>query len=102
MYYSSLFVIKLYIGDSMNCKYCGAALPTSGGVCPECGRMIPISQQKEMREMLDPRWNDYRNKQTAYYKTNQNTNNDAKLGKYILLVIAIIIIFIIIIMTRGN
>ena len=52
----------------MNCKYCGAALPTKGGVCPDCGRMIPMDQQKQMREILDPRWNEYRNKDTALYK----------------------------------
>ena len=39
----------------MNCKYCGAALPTKGGICPECGRIIPMDQQKQMREMLDPK-----------------------------------------------
>ena len=32
----------------MNCKYCGHGLPTSGGKCPGCGRMIPINQQKQM------------------------------------------------------
>ncbi len=86
----------------MNCKYCGAALPTRGGVCPECGRMIPISQQKEMKEILDPKWNEFRSKDTAYYKTNQNTNNDAKIGKGVLLIIAVIILFIIIILIKGH
>jgi hypothetical protein len=80
----------------MNCKYCGAALPTQGGVCPECGRMIPISQQREMREMLDPRWNQYRNKDTASFKSSSNGDASyAKTGKTVLLIIGIIIALII-------
>lgn len=84
----------------MNCKYCGAALPTKGGVCPECGKMIPISQQKEMREMLDPRWNQYRNKDTALYKSASNndmTAQDAKLGKIILIIFGVILVIIVLI-----
>ncbi len=79
----------------MNCKYCGAALPTKGGVCPECGKMIPISQQKEMREMLDPRWNQYRNKDTAFYKSaSNNSNTDEQLGKKVLIIIGIVLAII--------
>lgn len=88
----------------MNCKYCGHGLPTSGGVCPGCGKMIPISQQKEMRQMLDPRWNDYRNKDTAFYKSasnNDNVNSDKKLGNIIVLIIGIIILFILIAIIKG-
>ncbi|HAB66991.1 MAG TPA: hypothetical protein DCE23_06445 [Firmicutes bacterium] len=84
----------------MNCKYCGAALPTKGGVCPECGKMIPISQQKEMREMLDPRWNQYRNKDTALYKSasnNDRATQDAKLGKIILIIFGVILAIIVLI-----
>ena len=81
----------------MNCKYCGAALPTKGGVCPECGRIIPMDQQKQMREMLDPRWNDYRNKDTAMYKkeTAYDPNND-RTGKIVVLIVVVLIIIIII------
>ncbi len=80
----------------MNCKFCGAALPTQGGVCPECGRMIPISQQKDMRDMLDPRWNQYRNKDTALYKSASNDEqNDAKIGKAVMLIVGIVILLII-------
>lgn len=89
------------IGDVMNCKYCGAALPTKGGVCPECGKMIPISQQKEMKKMLDPRWNDYRNKDTAMYKSASNTDSDAKIGKAIALIIGIIVVIILIAIIKG-
>lgn len=79
----------------MNCKFCGAALPTQGGVCPECGRMIPISQQKDMRDMLDPRWNQYRNKDTALYKSASNDEqNDAKIGKAVMLIVGVIILLI--------
>ncbi len=85
----------------MNCKYCGAALPTKGGVCPSCGKMIPISQQKEMRELLDPRWNQYRNKDTAFYKSASNNDNDAKIGKSIALIIGIILVIIIIAIIKG-
>ena len=46
----------------MNCKYCGTGLPSKGGMCPGCHRMIPLDQQKMMKEMLDPRLNEYRNK----------------------------------------
>lgn len=79
----------------MNCKYCGAALPTKGGVCPECGKMIPISQQKEMREMLDPRWNQYRNQDTAFYKSASNNDSNEKLGKKVILILGIILAIII-------
>lgn len=79
----------------MNCKYCGAALPTKGGVCPECGKMIPISQQKEMREILDPRWNQYRNQDTAFYKSASNNDSNEKLGKKVILILGIILAIII-------
>ena len=86
----------------MNCKYCGAALPTKGGVCPECGKMIPISQQKEMREMLDPRWNMYRNKDTAMYKSASNTDVDAKIGKAIMFIIIVVVVIILIAVIKGG
>lgn len=85
----------------MNCKYCGSSLPTSGGHCPNCGKMIPISQQKEMREILDPRWNQYRNKDAAFYKSASNNQNDAKLGKSILIIIIIVVVILIITMIKG-
>ena len=86
----------------MNCKYCGAALPSQGGVCPNCGKMIPVSQMKEMKQMLDPRWNQFRTQDTAYYKSSSNQNSDAKIGKAVLLIIAAIILVIIIIVIKGN
>lgn len=88
----------------MNCKYCGHGLPTKGGTCPGCGRMIPISQQKEMREMLDPRWNQYRNKDTAFYKSasnNDNYNSDKKLGNIIVLIIGVLLVIILIAIIKG-
>ncbi len=86
----------------MNCKYCGAALPTKGGVCPECGRMIPISQQKEMNSVLDPRWNMYRNKDTAMYKSMSNEDKDKKLGKVLVLIIIIVVAIILIMVFKGG
>jgi hypothetical protein len=80
---------------NMNCKYCGAGLPTKGSVCPNCGKIIPMSQQKDMQQMLDPRWNDYRNKDTAFYKQASNTDGDAKIGKAIALIVIVIIAVII-------
>ncbi len=88
----------------MNCKYCGHGLPSSGGACPGCGKMIPISQQKEMREMLDPRWNQYRNKDTAFYKSASNNDSyasDSKLGKKILIIIGIVLLFLLILIING-
>lgn len=86
----------------MNCRYCGHALPTSGGVCPGCGKMIPISQQKEMREMLDPRWNQYRNKDTAFYKSASNNEvNDKKIGNAVVLIVVVIIVIILIAVIKG-
>lgn len=86
----------------MNCRYCGHGLPTSGGVCPGCGKMIPISQQKEMRQMLDPRWNDYRNKDTAFYKSASNNDNvDKKIGNAVVLIIGAILLIIIIALIKG-
>ena len=86
----------------MNCRYCGHALPTSGGVCPGCGKMIPISQQKEMREMLDPRWNQYRNKDTAFYKSASNTDSDKKIGNAVMLIIGVIVVIILIAIIKGG
>lgn len=85
----------------MHCKYCGASLPTKGGHCPSCGRMIPIDQQKEIRQMIDPKWNTYRNKDTAFYKQHAINNQDEKNGKIIFIILAILIIIIIIIVCKG-
>ncbi len=85
----------------MNCKYCGAALPTKGGVCPGCGKMIPMDQQRQMHEMLDPRWNEYRNKNTALYKKEKAYNPDERLGKMIVLIIVVVVILIIVALSRG-
>ena len=54
-----------------------------------------MSQQKDMQQMLDPRWNDYRNKDTAFYKQASNTDSDAKIGKAIALIVIVIIAVII-------
>jgi predicted ATP-dependent serine protease len=89
----------------MNCKYCGHGLPTSGGKCPGCGKMIPISQQKEMREMLDPRWNQFRSQDTAFYKSESNNDsraNNKNTGVLLLLVIVLIIILVIVLRGAGN
>lgn len=85
----------------MNCKYCGSSLPTKGGVCPNCGKIIPITQQKQMREILDPKWNQYRNKNTALYKKESNDKTDAKIGKIITIIILVIITIIIIAIVKG-
>ena len=82
----------------MNCRYCGHGLPSSGGKCPGCGKMIPMDQQRQMREMLDPRWNDFRSQDTAFYKS--ESNNDSRAGKknvgviVLILVVLIILLFI--------
>lgn len=86
----------------MNCKYCGHGLPTSGGKCPGCGRMIPINQQKQMREMLDPRWNDFRSQDTAFYKS--ESNNDSRAGKKnvgVIVLILIVLIILLFIVLKG-
>ena len=67
----------------MNCRYCGAGLPSKGGACPSCGRMIPFDQQKMMRDMLDPQLNAYRNKDTAMYKK-ESASNNIDIGKIII------------------
>ncbi len=89
----------------MNCKYCGHGLPTSGGKCPGCGKMIPINQQKEIRQMLDPRWNDFRSQDTAFYKS--ESNNDSRAGKkntgiIVLAIVVLLIILAIVIRGAGN
>ena len=84
----------------MNCKYCGAALPTKGIVCPNCGKVIPVSQQKQMHDILDPKWNEYRNQNTALYKSESN-NADTKFGKIFIIIILIIIGIIIIAIIKG-
>lgn len=86
----------------MNCQYCGHGLPTSGGKCPGCGKMIPISQQKQMREMLDPRWNQFRSPDTALYKSESNNDSMAgKKNKGLLVIILIVVILILIIVLKG-
>lgn len=80
----------------MNCKYCGTGLPSKGGMCPGCHRMIPLDQQKMMKEMLDPRLNEYRNKDTAMYKK-QSAYEGLNIGKTLVFfgIIAILIILLI-------
>lgn len=80
----------------MNCRYCGAGLPTKGGVCPNCGKLIPMDQQRDMRQMLDPKWNDYRNQNTAMYKKESAYDSDAKIGKIVVFIVLIIVIIILI------
>ena len=61
--------------------------------------MIPMDQQRQMREMLDPRWNDFRSQDTAFYKS--ESNNDSRAGKknvgviVLILVVLIILLFIV-------
>ena len=86
----------------MNCKYCGAVLPTNGGHCPSCGRMIPVDQLKAMKETIDPKWNEYRNKDTAFYKKESNNGNeDAKIGKVIFIIFIIVLVIIILAILKG-
>lgn len=80
----------------MNCKYCGHGLPSSGVKCPGCGKMIPMDQQRQMREMLDPRWNDFRSQDTAFYKS--ESNNDSRAGKKNVGVIVLILIVLLILL----
>ncbi len=82
----------------MNCKYCGAALPSKGGTCPNCGKLIPMDQIRERREMLDPRLNEYRDMNTAMYKSNQayEDNKDKKVGIIIVVVVILLILLLII------
>ena len=89
----------------MNCQYCGHGLPSSGGKCPGCGKMIPISQQKQMREMLDPRWNQFRSQDTAFYKSESNNDSRAKtknVGIYVLILIVLIILLVIVLKGAGK
>ena len=88
----------------MNCKYCGHGLPSSGGKCPGCGKMIPMDQQRQMKEMLDPRWNQFRSQDTAFYKS--ESNNDSRSGKkntgiLVLIVIVIVLTILLVIVLRG-
>ena len=82
----------------MNCKYCGAALPSKGGTCPNCGKLIPMDQIRERREMLDPRLNEYRDMNTAMYKSNQayDDNKDKKVGIIIVVIIVLLLALLII------
>ena len=87
----------------MNCKYCGAALPTKGGTCPNCGRMIPMDQKKIMRELLDPKWNEYRDQNTAMYKSASNTDGEnARLGKMIAIMLFVMVGIIVIVVVMTN
>lgn len=86
----------------MNCKYCGHGLPSSGVKCPGCGKMIPMDQQRQMREMLDPRWNDFRSQDTAFYKS--ESNNDSRAGKKnvgVIVLILIVLLILLFIVLKG-
>ena len=86
----------------MNCRYCGHGLPSSGGKCQGCGKMIPMDQQRQMREMLDPRWNDFRSQDTAFYKS--ESNNDSRAGKKnvgVIVLILIVLIILLFIVLKG-
>lgn len=83
----------------MNCKYCGASLPTRGGHCLQCGKMIPLDQQKSIKKTIEPKWNQYRNKDTVFYKRYQK--KDEKIGKIIFLFLAILISVITIVIIKG-
>lgn len=82
----------------MNCKYCGAALPTTGGHCPNCGKIIPIDQMVKQKQAIDPKWNEYKNKDTSFYKTNQH---EKKTNKALLVIIIIILVILLIVMIKG-
>ena len=82
----------------MNCKYCGCALPTSSGHCPSCGRLIPMDQLVKLKQMNDPKWNDYKNKDTAFYKTNQH---EKPTNKALLVIIIIILVILLIVILKG-
>lgn len=99
---TNLFYVRIYLGDSMNCncRYCGAALPTSGGHCPNCGRMIPMDQQQMLRSMIDPKWNMYKNQDTAMYKKESN-NKDEKIGKAIAFILLVLVVIIILLIIKG-
>lgn len=81
----------------MNCKYCGAGLPSKGGKCMSCGRMIPFDQQRQMKAMLDPRLNEYKNKDTAMYKK-ESAYESLKIGKVVLLFLGILAIIILLVL----
>lgn len=86
----------------MNCRYCGHGLPSSGVKCPGCGKMIPMDQQRQIREMLDPRWNDFRSQDTAFYKS--ESNNDSRAGKKnvgVIVLILIVLIILLFIVLKG-
>ena len=78
----------------MNCKYCGAGLPTKGHICPSCGKEIPVDQLKTIKEMIDPKWNEYKNENTAFYKSEQAYDNNKNAKIYTLIVIIIVIIIL--------
>lgn len=86
----------------MNCKYCGHGLPSRGIKCPGCGKMIPIDQQRQMKEILDPKWNEFRSQDTAFYKN--ESNNDSRASKKntgIIVLILIILIILLFIVLKG-
>lgn len=85
----------------MNCKYCGAGLPTKGGVCPNCGKMIPMDQLREIKQMTDPNWNNYMNKDTSFYKRESAYEDNSGNKKFVLLIAGLVIILIIILIIKG-
>ena len=86
----------------MNCKYCGAALPTKGGTCPECGRMIPVDQMVQRKNNLDPTWYKFRDPNTAFYKQETAYDPDTKVGKIVVIIVLILLILLIIAIVKGT
>ena len=85
------------------CESWSSSFDEINGVCPECGRIIPMDQQKQMREMLDPKWNDYRDPNTAMYKKESayDPNND-RVGKTVVLIIVVLVIIVIIAIANAG
>lgn len=82
----------------MHCKYCGNALPSNGGHCPNCGRMIPVDQMIRLRQMTDPKFNEYKNQNTSFYKQN---NQSKQTNKPLLVIIIIILLILLLVLLKG-
>ena len=77
----------------MHCKYCGHALPSSGIICPNCGKTISKEELQLQKANKLENWDEYSNQNTAKYKSEQAKDpNRVKAYLFLILVIAVLIL----------
>ena len=87
----------------MHCKYCGSSLSNLSNVCPNCGRLITIEQQK-IKKDINGFNNPYVNRLNELNKKEYINNNikNNKIKGIALIIIIILLIFVIAIIINNR